>query len=253
MRRSMAALTLTVALATAPAWTRAEPLAAQPAAQPPAAPPAPDPALVYYPPAAKAAGVEGQVVLSCGHDEHLAVKRCTVVSEIPAGQGFAAAALAMAAQSPDNPKIALPDEPAKPPEQVTIRFSLSPPQIIPDITRMAHTVAKPDVISQPTAAEIQAAYPERALADQVQGAAAIDCQVMANGKLAGCRVAGELPAGYGFGQAAIDLAGDFVMKPRAVDGEPVGGAIVRVGVNFSPGDATAPLSLDTKPAAGEKP
>jgi TonB family protein len=240
MRRSVAALILMLA-ALAPAWSRADPPAPQ-ASQ------APDPALVYYPSAARAAGVEGQAVLSCDHDEHLAMKHCTVVSETPVGQGFGAAALAMAAQSPDNPKITLADEATKPPEQVTIRFSLRPPQIVPDITRMAHTVAKPAVITQPSAAEIQAAYPERALSDQVQGSAAIDCQVMANGKLAGCHVAGELPAGYGFGQAVMDLAGDFVMKPRSVDGEPVGGAVVRVGVTFSPGDATAPLSLDTKPA-----
>jgi hypothetical protein len=240
MARSMAALTL--ALVLMPVWSRAQPAPAQPTQRQ-----APDPALVYYPPAAKAAGVEGQAVLSCGHDEHLAVKRCTLVSETPVGQGFGAAALAMAAQSPDNPKVNLPDELAKPPEQVTIRFTLRPPQIIPDITRMAHTQAKPQVITQPTAAQIQAAYPERALADQVQGAAAIDCQVMIDGKLASCRVAGELPAGYGFGQAVLDLADDFVMKPRSVDGEPVGGAMVRVGVSFSPGDATAPLSLDTKP------
>jgi hypothetical protein len=236
----MAALTL--ALVLMPVWSRAQPARAQPIQ-----PQAPDPALVYYPPAAMAAGVEGQAVLSCGHDEHLAVKRCMLVSETPVGQGFGAAALAMAAQSPDNPKVNLPDEPAKPPEQVTIRFTLRPPQIIPDITRMAHTQAKPQVITQPTAAQIQAAYPERALADQVHGAAAIDCQVMTDGKLAGCRVAGELPAGYGFGQAVLDLADDFVMKPRSVDGEPVGGAMVRVGVSFSPADATAPLSLDTKP------
>jgi TonB family protein len=243
MRRSMAALTLATVLI--PVWSSAQP--ATPAQTP-------DPALVYYPTAARAAGVQGQVVLSCSHNEHLAAKHCTVVSETPAGQGFGAAALAMAAQSPDNPKITLPDEPAKPPETVTIRFTLGPPQITPDITRMAHTVAKPEVITQPTAAQIQAAYPERALADQVQGAAAIDCQVMADGKLASCHVAGEIPAGYGFGQATLDLAGEFVMKPRAVDGEPVGGAVVRVGITFSPGDATAPLSLDTKPAAaGEKP
>jgi TonB family protein len=241
----MAALTLASVLI--PVWSSAQPA-------PPLQAQTPDPALVYYPTAARAAGVQGQVVLSCSHNEHLAAKHCTVVSETPVGQGFGAAALAMAAQSPDNPKITLPDEPAKPPETVTIRFTLGPPQIVPDITRMAHTVAKPEVITQPTAAQIQAAYPERALADQVQGAAAIDCQVMADGKLASCHVAGEIPAGYGFGQATLDLAGEFVMKPRAVDGEPVGGAVVRVGITFSPGDATAPLSLDTKPAAaGEKP
>ena len=91
----------------------------------------------------------------------------------------------------------------------------------PDVTRMGHSVDKPVILTKPTEAQIQAAYPERALADQVEGKAAMDCMVMADGKLARCQIAGELPAGYGFGQATLDLAGDFVMKPRTVDGDPV--------------------------------
>jgi len=256
MRRAMAALSFAGLLGASPAL--AEPAAAAPAAPPsaalasaapPSAAPAPDPALVFYPAAARAAGIEGQAVLSCAHDAHLAVRNCTLVSETPAGQGFGAAALAMAAQSPDNPKVDLPGEAAKPPQPLTLRFTLGPPQILPDITRMGHVVVRPEVISQPTAAQIQAAYPERALADQIEGAAAIDCEVGVDGRLAGCHVAGELPAGFGFGQATLDLAGDFLMKPRSIDGQPVAGAIVRVGVSFKASDADAPLSLDTKPAA----
>jgi TonB family protein len=240
MRRAMAALSFAGLLGASPAL--AAPAPAAPAPQ------SPDPALVFYPPAAKAAGIQGQAVLSCSYDAHLAVKNCTLVSETPTGQGFGAAALAMAARSPDNPKVDLPDEAAKPPQQLTLHFTLGPPQIVPDITRMGHVVQKPGIVSQPTAAQIQAAYPERALANQIEGAAAIDCQVGVDGKLSGCRIAGELPDGFGFGQAALDLAGDFLMKPRAVDGDPVGGAIVRVGVSFKSSDAAAPLSLDTKPA-----
>jgi hypothetical protein len=242
MRQVMAALSIAGLLGASPV------LAATPPA--PAASPAtaPDPALVFYPPAARAAGVQGQVVLSCVHDAHLALKNCTLVSETPAGQGFGAAALTMAAQSPENPKVDLPDVASKPPAQLTIRFTLGPPQIIPDVTRMGHVVDNPGIVSQPTAAQIQAAYPERALANQIEGAAAMDCQVGVDGKLSSCAIAGELPSGFGFGQAALDLAGDFLMKPRAIDREPVGGAIVRVGVSFRSSDAAAPLSLDTKPA-----
>jgi TonB family protein len=203
--------------------------------------------LANYPPAARAAGVEGQALIRCTHNEHLALKGCVLISETPAGQGFGAAALAMAAQSPDNPKLSFPDEPARPPEDLTITFTPRPPAISPDVTRMAHTITKASIINQPTRAQIQAAYPERALADQIEGGAAIDCVVTAAGKLVGCQLAAESPTGFGFGQATLDLAGDFLMKPRYLDGEAVDGANVRVGVSFTAADPTAPLSLDAKP------
>jgi TonB family protein len=247
MRKGLATLGLVGALAAAPAFAAQPAPAAQsaPRATAPAQPA--DPALVFYPAAARAAGVEGSAVIRCVHNEHLAVKNCTLVSETPAGQGFGAAAMAMAAKAPDNPKLNFPDEAAKPPIDVEIKFSLHPPEIHPDITTMAHTVGKPTIVTAPSNAQIQAAYPERALADQVEGKAAMDCMVMADGKLARCQIAGELPAGYGFGQATLDLAGDFVMKPRTMDGDPVAGAMVRVGVAFSTSDPSAPLSLGLKP------
>ena len=262
MRNSLAALGFVGMLAAAPAFAAptaaapqpapAAPSAPAPAKPAPAAQPAPnaaEAALVFYPTAARAAGIEGSATIRCGHNEHLAVKGCVLVSESPAGQGFGAAALAMAAQAPDNPKLNFPDEPAKPPAEVTIRFTLRPPAISPDITRMAHTVSQPGVVTKPTAAQIQAAYPERALDNQIEGAAAMDCTVMADGKLTGCRIAGEAPAGFGFGQATLDLAGDFMMRPRAVDGEAVSGATVRVGINFTTTDPSAPLTLGVKPPA----
>ena len=236
------------ALASTPSTTvpaKTAPAAATAAAQ--AAQPPPEAVLVFYPPAAKAAGVEGSAVLKCAHDEHLAVKGCVLVSETPAGQGFGAAALAMAAQATDNPKLNFPDEPTRPPQEVEIRFTLRPPQIAPDITRMAHTLGQPAIVTPPSAAQVQAAYPARALDNQIEGDAAMDCLVTASGKLAGCRIASENPTGFGFGQAALDLAADYVMKPRYLDGEPTGGAQVRLGVRFSTLDPTAPLTLGVKP------
>jgi TonB family protein len=244
MRMRLAALSLAGSLACG-AGLAATPSGAPPAGQPGAA--APSPVLGFYPAAAKAAGVEGQAVIRCARNAHMALKGCTLVSETPAGQGFGAAALAMAAQSPDNPKVDIADSPAKPPEDITVRFGLHPPAIAPDISRTPHWVEQPKIVAQPTTAQIQAAYPERALADQVSGAAAIDCAVTTDGKLTDCRVAGEQPSGYGFGQATLDLAGDFVMKPRRIDGDAIAGALVRVGVRFVPGDPAAPLTLDLKP------
>jgi outer membrane biosynthesis protein TonB len=224
------------------------------AAPPPAVPPAPvraaltDPVLGYYPAAARAAGVEGQAVLRCKRDEHLALTGCALISEDPAGQGFGAAALAMAAKSPPNPKLLLKDAAAQPAADTTIRFTLSAPYIAPDVTRMAHIVKSAEIVAKPTDAQIQAAYPPRALDDQVQGGAVIECVVTPSGKLAECHVYDEQPTGYGFGQAALDLAGDFLLKPRLIDGEAVGGSPVRISVAFTSQAPDAPLSLTTKPA-----
>jgi hypothetical protein len=258
MRCGVAALILAGALAARPPLAHADPAAGAPAPPPKAATPPPKPApkpddtfLVFYPPAARAAGVEGQATVKCSRTAHLAMTGCTLVSETPAGQGFGAAALAMAAQSKDNPKLALREVANLAPQETTLRFTLHPPAITPDITLMAHVLANPSIVTKPTNAQIQAAYPSRALDDQVQGGAIIDCVVSEKGALQECRVAAETPVGYGFGQAAADLAGDFVMKPGELDGEPVGGRPVRISVGFtSPGtDPAAPLTLGTKPAA----
>ena len=93
----------------------------------------------------------------------------------------------------------------------------------------------------------------RALSDQVEGGAIITCTVSEQGALASCRVAREVPTGYGFGQAAIDLAPDFKMAPAQVDGEVAPGAAVTLTVPFRSDDPTAPLSLDTKPAGATTP
>jgi TonB family protein len=234
---------------TAPAAKPApKPAAAAPAATPPAAPPKPtDAFLLFYPDAAKAAGIEGEAVLHCRRNEHLALTGCVLVSETPEGQGFGSAALKMADQAQDNPKIDQPEVKAAPAADVRIQFTLRPPAITPDITRMAHLFTNPQIVAKPTDAQIQAAYPARALDDQVSGGAAIRCLVTASGKLAACRVISETPDGYGFGSAALDVAADFTMKPGTLDNEPAGDRPVTITVAFTPNDPTAPLSLDTKP------
>ena len=261
MRRQVVVLSLAGALAAASVAAQAQSVARAPAAPPAAAPasapaaaPAPtrvsltDPILAFYPAAAAAAALEGQAVIRCKRDEHLALTGCTLVSEQPAGRGFGDAALAMAAKSPPNPRLLLKDAAAEPAADLTVRFTLRPPYVTPDLTRMAHIVKVAAIVSQPSAAQIQAEYPPRALDDQIQGAAVIECGVTLAGKLADCHVYDEQPNGYGFGQAALDLAGDFLLKPRLVDGEPVGGSPVRISVAFTSSDPSAPLSLTTRPA-----
>jgi protein TonB len=56
---------------------------------------APPPSLLdaYYPPAARAAGLEGYVVLSCINEANGKLTHCSVVEEKPKGQGFGQASL----------------------------------------------------------------------------------------------------------------------------------------------------------------
>ncbi len=225
--------------------------ASVPAAQPPRAAPTPPPVppvvVKYYPAAARAAGVEGQAVIRCARTRHLKLKDCTLVSEDPAGQGFGAAALAMAAADPENPKVDTGDAALLQPSDITVAFSLHPPGVSPDIADMAHMMTSPVILTFPTREQVKNAYPVRALSNNIEGVAALDCLVTIQGALSHCHIFGERPGGYGFGAAALDLAGDFKLKPRLVDGEPQADAPVRIPVPFTLTDPDAPLELQSAP------
>jgi TonB family protein len=233
-------------------WVLAAPLSAiadPPAPQAAAKPVTPADDVGFYPAAARAAGVEGEAVITCDRNEHLALRACKLVSETPAGQGFGAAALALAGKSPDNPKVNIADPTVRPPVTMTVTFRLHPsPGLYPDLSEMGHTMLQPALVSGPTFAQVQAAYPVRALSDGVDGVAILQCRVTDKGRLDACHVYAEDPTGYGFGAAALDLASDFTLKPRMLDGDPVDGAEVRFPVPFQTHDPTAPLELKTTPA-----
>ena len=61
------------------------------------------------------------------------------------------------------------------------------------------------------------------------------------------------PDGYGFGQAGLEVAKDFKLTPRLIDGEPVDGAEVHVPVPFTVADPAGPLMLRTVPPPGSTP
>lgn len=104
-----------------------------------------------------------------------------------------------------------------------------PPRTPPVITR-------PQWASQPSAAQMSRAYPERALNDGVSGSAALLCTVSAAGTLSNCAVTAETPSGRRFGNAAMGLTRYFRMQPGAVNGQAIDGARVSFTVRFAAGE-----------------
>lgn len=92
---------------------------------------------------------------------------------------------------------------------------------------------------QPRREDVRAVWPKEALQRRVGGRATIVCNVNAIGALFNCRVAEQKPAGLGFGQAALELAGLFHMK-REVRGAHPADFTVAIPINFSNFDRLAP-------------
>ncbi len=97
-------------------------------------------------------------------------------------------------------------------------------------------ITRPQWASQPSAAQMSRAYPERALNDGVSGSAALLCTVSAAGTLSNCSVTAETPSGRRFGNAAMGLTRFFRMQPGAVNGQAIDGAKVSFTVRFAAGE-----------------
>ena len=89
----------------------------------------------------------------------------------------------------------------------------------------------PDWLVKPDGDRIAHYYPERAMRDGVEGGATIVCVVRTDTQLHDCAVQSETPAAYGFGDAAVKLAGEMRMAPAIRQGLPVE-AQVRVPLAF---------------------
>ncbi len=94
-------------------------------------------------------------------------------------------------------------------------------------------ITRPDWERLPSGEEMARYFPERAQRLERSGRATILCTVETDGRVSGCVVASEDPAGFGFGEAAIRLSKLFRMKPAMHDGVAVGGGQVRIPLIFS--------------------
>jgi outer membrane biosynthesis protein TonB len=85
-------------------------------------------------------------------------------------------------------------------------------------------IANPMWVKGPSAAEMGAAFPSRAAAlGLTNGQVGLACTADTSGRLTGCQVLAEAPAGQGFGGAALTLVKDMALNPWTDDGRPAEG------------------------------
>lgn len=134
---------------------------------------------------------------------------------------------------PDPPPPTTPrrDPPPRPlEEQQPTDITLDPPPLEPISDPLVPPtvwqppappqITNPRWVRQPR--DLERYYPARALAREIPGQVFLDCLVTATGTL-NCSVVSETPTGWGFGAAALRIAGEHRMVPAMRDGQAVEG------------------------------
>lgn len=213
-------------------------LAAASAAEPPPEPvqapdwlrrPSRDDMMQVWPVEAMKRGQSGKAVIECDVSIHGALGGCHVLSEEPAGAGFGAAALALTPQFLMKPGMIN----GKPVVGGTARIPIN--FIAGDRVGPSHTVKVAASVAwsqAPTYAEMVAAYPKKARAQHVGGAATLSCKFAGDGRLADCRTTNEAPKALGFSTAAHSLVGKFRGPTKFDTGETTKGARTQLRFTF---------------------
>jgi TonB family protein len=187
--------------------------------------------MAFYPPAAKAAGVEGSATITCRLTPQNARRDCTVVAESPPDQGFGKAALGIANAMQNDTDAHLTAEQTRRPKTETLLFRLSPPEILPNLFA-SRTVGYPSWRGRPSGDDIDLAMSKAGVRRGLSGQTTLLCEVADNGRMKACAVTEETPAGAGFGRAAMSLASRFEMTPMTNLGCPSGGTTINIPVQF---------------------
>jgi hypothetical protein len=188
-----------------------------------------------YPARARAAHVGGQVTLTC-QIEHRRPTQCAAVGEQPEGYGFdfAARQLARQMRTADG--------------SFNGQEVLVPVTFDPAVLTGAASVARPVFTALPAASDFQAHFPQAANGvNQVR--VVLACVVGPGGVPRDCSVEREEPAGQGYGDGALPVAGKFKLSPWTAEGEPTVGAHVRLPIRYelTPAPAAAATPQPAKP------
>jgi TonB family protein len=223
-----------------------------------------------WPAGARAAGLSGSVTLSCMVDVHGLAEWCRVAYETPPGRGFGDAAMALRPTLKLAPRQG-PDGPVDSMMNIALSFSAQQSESnlrevmaaasglggkapetgqslsgrgVSDVNARDLVVYHNPIdmrrvtlmdsrgwVQAPSFADLAAAYPSQGGGQE--GYAVAHCKVERTGTLKGCVVAKELPAGHGFGRAAVALAPQFRVSPDVMAQAPHGAPVeVDVPIRF---------------------
>jgi protein TonB len=96
-------------------------------------------------------------------------------------------------------------------------------------------IVQPEWEVRPQGDDIARLFPAAAVKAGASGQAVVQCGVLADGHLDHCQVIAEQPEGMGFGEASVEMAVLFKMKPTMADGSSVDGAQVLIPLSWSLG------------------
>jgi TonB family protein len=144
----------------------------------------------------------------------------------------------------NNP--ATPDEPdASAPQEAGIMRAINPPKPMNEETgqpsgtlrtepksALPPVVQPADLISKPTAAQMEDLLPRQAIASGLQGQVVLQCKVLSTGFLSACTVAAQSQPSPVLGATAIRASALFRINPRAVKGEPADESLILIPIKF---------------------
>jgi TonB family protein len=171
-----------------------------------------------WPASAKSATRFGHVVLACRFKPNGLLHECSIGSEEPKGEGFGAAARALAQHFQADVSEFKPSDVAR------LQINLAIHLINPSARAPSRTLDRPEWLAASAAEDV---FPVRAAAAGLKsGRVQLDCLADSHGRLTSCKVLSEEPQGLDFGAAALSVASTMVLNPWTDGGEPADGAHV---------------------------
>lgn len=179
---------------------------------------------------AEAKGMSGAAKISCIVTVRGLMDKCVLLTETPPEHGFGDAALMLAPLFVLQPKMI--DGVAVTGGRVNIPINFEANGIGPDDGDVARIYGNLPWGVVPTAAEVAAAYPERAAGHSESGHVVLRCDIQSNGAMTSCDIISEQPRGAGFGKAARNLVKTFRVADQMVRDKRLKGAEVDIPFDF---------------------
>jgi TonB family protein len=211
-----------------------------------------------YPVKARAKGIDGSAVIECTATVDGSLRACSIKSEAPEGYNFGRAALAMAPQFQLKPEL----KDGKRVEvkvDIPIHFNGPGTRVGSMIAGSSMQVGQKTMIANfawtttPTYADVVAVFPAKAREKKVGGKATLRCAFKDAGQVGYCVVQNDEPAGYGFGNAALDLVSHFQGPTTYGDGKLTKANVVTIPVVFPVGMADGSALYVTTPSWRQTP